>query len=286
MKSIQNVLWSLGGLSIRSLIQIVYFVLLARVLGPNEYGALSSSLAIIYIFVPYATWGAGNILVMNVARNRDKFSEYWGSALLSIAIFGSIFFVFTLFLYSLLLSQKVSIFPVILLSLSELFFLRIIDTTIQAYQAFELLSRTALVQSMFSFIRLLFTLFFVGFVINHSIMVWSVLYLSSTIVSAVFCLIIVRAELGKAQFVLFHIKNNLREGFYFSLSPSSQSLYNDFDKSILPKYASLGITGNYAAAYKIIDAFCVPIKALLQTFYARFFIKGGGWSKSGQKVRG
>jgi O-antigen/teichoic acid export membrane protein len=94
---------------------------------------------------------------------------------------------------------------------------------------------------------------------------------------------IVRVELGKARFVLFHIKNNLREGFYFSLSPSSQSVYNDFDKSILPKYASLEIAGNYSAAYKIIDALCIPIKAMLQTFFARFFIKGADGLNASRK---
>ncbi len=109
------------------------------------------------------------------------------------------------------------------------------------------------------------------------------LYLSSTIAAAVFCLILIRVELGRASFDRLHIKGNLRDGFYFSLSPSSQSIYNDFDKSILPKYASLGITGNYSAAYKIIDALCMPIKALLQTFYARFFIKGADGLRSGRK---
>ena len=203
MNSIHNVLWSLGGLGLRTVVQVVYFVLLARVLGPKEYGALSSALAIVYIFVPYATWGAGDILVKNVSRNRKTFGEFWGSALLSILIFGSIFFIFVLFFYSLLLADKVGIFPVILLCLSELFFLRIIDTTIQAYQAFELMPRTALVQFVFGFIRLLFTLLFVGFVDDHSVHTWSVLYLSSTIASAMFCLLIVRVELGKARFV-FH----------------------------------------------------------------------------------
>ena len=282
MKSVCNLLWSLGGLGLRTVIQIIYFVLLARVLGPREYGAFSSAMAIIYIFVPYATWGAGDILVKNVSRDRKLFHEYWGAALLSILIFGSLFFLLTLFLYRLLLVEQVNIFPVILLCLSELFFLRIIDTTIQAYQAFEIMSRTAVVQFMFSFIRLLFTFLFIEFA-EHSVNSWSVLYLASTLTAAVFCLALVRIELGKASFVLSHIRNNLREGFYFCLSPSSQSVYNDFDKSILPKYVSLGITGNYSAAYKIIDALCVPIKAMLQTFYARFFIKGADGLKAGRK---
>lgn len=283
MKSVHNVIWSLAGLGTRTIIQVVYFVLLARVLGPQEYGAFASSLSIIYVFVPYATWGAGDILVKNVSRNKKMFSEYWGSALLSITIFGSIFFLVTLFLYYLLLAEQVSVWPVIWLGLSELFFLRIIDTSMQAYQAFERLSRTALIQSGFGLIRLLFTLFFVGFVHDHSVNIWSVLYLLSTIIAAVSCLILVRVELGKPRFIL-HVKNNLRDGFYFCLSPSSQSIYNDFDKSILPKYASLGVTGNYSAAYKIIDALFTPIKAMLQTFYARFFFKGASGLDASRKL--
>jgi O-antigen/teichoic acid export membrane protein len=283
MRSIRNVFWSLGGLGARTLIQVIYFVLLARVLGPKEYGALSSSLAIIYIFVPYATWGAGDTLVKNASRDRSKFSEYWGSALLSILIFGSFFLLFSLLLYQSLLSDKVDIFPVILLGVSELYFLRIIDVSMQAFQAFDLLSRTAFIQFLFSIIRLSFTLLFVFFFSIHTINSWAVLYLSSTVISAIFCLGLVRYELGKAHFGLRLIKDNLLEGFFFSLSPSSQGIYNDFDKSILPKYTTLAITGNYSAAYRIVDALCVPTKALLQTFYAKLFITGKDGINSSKK---
>jgi O-antigen/teichoic acid export membrane protein len=273
-KSIFNIMWSIGGLGARAIIQIAYFVLLARVLGPSDYGAISATFSIINIFVPFSAWGSGEFLVKNVSRDKGKFSKYWGTAILSIIIFGSIFLLFSLFLYFIILSSKISIVPVILLCFSELFFVQIVNISIQAYQAFEILSKTALIQFVFSLIRLLITLLFVLFIRDHSITTWAIVYLFGTTMASVFCLILVRVELGKACFIFSSITESLKERFYFSLSSSSLSVYNDFDKSILSKYATLDITGNYAAAYRIIDAFCIPIKALLQTFYPKFFIQG------------
>jgi len=283
MKSARNVFWAFSGLGSRTIVQALYFILLARVLGPTEYGALSASLAIIYIFVPYATWGSDSLLVRNVARQRETFNKSWGYALLSVAIFGSVFLLFSLALYYLLLADKVSILPVILLCLSELFFTSVVNICISAYQAFEIMHRTALLQFLFSMVRFSCTLLFVFMVKQHSLINWVYLYLASTGLTTMFCLSMVCIELGRPRFAFNFKRRDLVEGFYFSLSSSSENAYNNLDKSILPKYATLGVTGSYSAAYKIIDALCIPIRSLLFTFWPKFFQKGEGGLDTSKK---
>src|SRR3990170_3782253 len=76
----QNTLWMVGGLGARTLIQACYFILIARSLGPSEYGAFIATTALIGIMAPFASWGAGNILVKHVARDAATFPVYWGAA--------------------------------------------------------------------------------------------------------------------------------------------------------------------------------------------------------------
>jgi O-antigen/teichoic acid export membrane protein len=66
----------------------------------------------------------------------------------------------------------------------------------------------------------------------------------------------------------------LREGTYFSISLSAQSVYNDIDKTMLSRLSTLATAGVYGAAYRIVDVSFAPISALLSASYARFFQHG------------
>ena len=66
----------------------------------------------------------------------------------------------------------------------------------------------------------------------------------------------------------------MREGAYFSITLSSQNIYNDIDKTMLARLATLEAAGIYGAAYRIIDVSFTPVRSLLYASYARFFQSG------------
>jgi O-antigen/teichoic acid export membrane protein len=70
------------------------------------------------------------------------------------------------------------------------------------------------------------------------------------------------------------LKKNAREGLYFSVSLSSQSIYNNIDKTMLARLSTLDGTGIYATAYRLIDLAFQPVAALLASTYSRFFRHG------------
>ena len=83
---VRNTLWMLGADGGTTIILAVYFVVLARVLQPSEFGAFAGALALVSIVAPFAGWGASKVLVMAVARDPRVFAMYWGNALVSIVI--------------------------------------------------------------------------------------------------------------------------------------------------------------------------------------------------------
>src|SRR5712692_205442 len=85
----RNTASMLFGGGVRLLLQAVYFVLIARSLGPGQYGAFVGAAALIAVLAPFVSFGTGNILVRNVARDRNTFSEAWGNALWLTAVWGS-----------------------------------------------------------------------------------------------------------------------------------------------------------------------------------------------------
>jgi O-antigen/teichoic acid export membrane protein len=64
---------------------------------------------------------------------------------------------------------------------------------------------------------------------------------------------------------------DVREGCFFSVSTSAQTVYNDIDKTMLAHYSTFLATGVYGAAYRIIDASLTPIRAFVSAAYPRFF---------------
>jgi len=79
----------LAGQSAKLIIQAVYFVLMARNLGPHQYGAFVAVTAAAAIVSPFVGNGCGCLMIKNVARDRSLFAEYWGNALLMTFVSGA-----------------------------------------------------------------------------------------------------------------------------------------------------------------------------------------------------
>src|SRR3954451_12507042 len=88
----KNTLWMFLGQALRIIVQAVYFIVIARLLGPAQYGAFVAVVALVAILAPFATLGFGNLLVKNVVRDRSTFAVCWGNALLVAAVSASLLF--------------------------------------------------------------------------------------------------------------------------------------------------------------------------------------------------
>jgi O-antigen/teichoic acid export membrane protein len=51
--------WMFLGFGLRVIVQAGYFILIARALGPHEYGGFVGATSLISIAVPFSGWGAG-----------------------------------------------------------------------------------------------------------------------------------------------------------------------------------------------------------------------------------
>src|ERR1700739_3012278 len=103
----QNTLWALWGYGLRVLIQATYFVIMARCLGPGEYGGFVAATAVTNLISPFVGMGAGNLLIKNVARDRSRFSEYWGHGLRVTLISGVVLVGFVILLSAAVLPRSI-----------------------------------------------------------------------------------------------------------------------------------------------------------------------------------
>ena len=103
---------------------------------------------------------------------------------------------------------------------------------------------------------------------------WSAVYLLTMIFGAVLGLAWVHMSVGRPRLALGDIRGEFIEGLYFSVGLSAENIYNDIDKTMLARMATLDAVGIYAAAYRIIDISLIPVRSLLSASYPGFFRAG------------
>jgi O-antigen/teichoic acid export membrane protein len=270
----RNSTWMFLGNGLRAIVQAGYFILIARALGPTQYGAFVGAMALIAIVAPFAGLGAGNLLIKNVARNKELFSEYWGNALLMLSVSGALLLIAVLSLVRFVLPGSIPWSLIVLIGVSELLAARGVEIAAQGFQAADQLRYTAKLS------LLPFLLRFLGatmvFALWHRITAvrWGWFYLGSTLISSAIAIGLASYKLGAPRLALSRIRGELVEGFYFGASFSAQSVYNDIDKTMLARLSTLDATGIYAAAYRLIDVVFAPVRSILNAAYPNFFRHG------------
>jgi O-antigen/teichoic acid export membrane protein len=270
----RNTLWMVSGQGLRLIIQAVYFTVIARSLGANNYGAFLGVVALVGIVYPFGMLGSGNLLVKNVSRNKSLFAHYWGQALLFTLISTVVLFTLVVVLSTWLLPASIPLRLVTLVSGADLFGFSLITLSGFAFQAVEQLKWTATINVLMSGARLAGALFLISLHRHPTVLQWGYVYCWTTALVVITALALVSFKLGWPKFNLQRSAHELREGFYFSSSISAQTVYNDIDKMMLARIGTLDATGIYGAAYRLVDVSFVPISSLLAAAYPSFFRKG------------
>ena len=284
----RNTLWALGGSGMRLLIQAVYFIIIARCLGPGQYGAFIAATALMAVMSPFVGLGYGFLLVKNVSRDRRLFREYWGNSLVMTTVSGSVLTILAMAICRLVLPRSIPMLVIVLISVSDLIFVRLLDMGAMAFQSVERLSGNAKLNVLASLTRLV-GIAGLSLAVSHpGVMAWSAVYLAGSIVAGLVAVAWVTFSLGKPKLALHRIGGEGAEGFFFSVSLSAQTIYNDIDKTMLARLATLEAAGVYAAAYRMIDVAFVPVRALLTAAYPGFFRNGknglGGTIRYGRRL--
>lgn len=75
---VQNTMWMLLGLGGKTVLQLGYFVIIARSLGVDDYGVFTGVVALALILSPFSNLGLGHTLVKKVSRDKQQFNKQWG----------------------------------------------------------------------------------------------------------------------------------------------------------------------------------------------------------------
>jgi O-antigen/teichoic acid export membrane protein len=262
------------GKGLRVVLQATYFVMIARTLGVKNYGAFVGTTALVGIVAPFVGLGLDTLLLKNVAKNRGLFREHWGNTLLMIFVSGLGFIGVLVIAYPMILPRSISPLLIFLVAVSDLIFGSITLASERSFLAVDRPNISAQINIFVMFGKVLAALSLASFISQPNTLDWVYLYLFSSFVAALLAISLVQTLLGTPKLALARIKDEVAEGIYFSISTSAYTIYNDIDKTMLARFATLQATGIYAAAYRLIDVAFIPVISIAGAAYAEFFRKG------------
>jgi O-antigen/teichoic acid export membrane protein len=257
----KNVSSIMVGQGANFLLQAVYFVVLARVLGVREYGIFTGCFALVNALTPYTTLGAGLLFLRYVSLDSSLARVYWGNALVVAAMLSSIMALILFFVGPILTGQNIPALFIILAFANGLFY-QIAAMAGQVFQTFEQLPTMAVMGFLTNFSR--FVAVVILFVTIHRATAyqWGVAVLLASTASAIVAVIWVRQKIGWPLVDLGRIGRHIGEGFGFSFAGSTQAVYNDIDKTMLSHYGFTAQNGFYSLAYRIVEFATTPVVAL------------------------
>lgn len=268
----RGVAWILGGESARVVSAGLMFLVLARALTPAGFGTAAGVLGLSAAFVPFTTFGYGNLLVRDVAQGSIDVDAAWRRGLAAWSV-GSVSLVLTFVICSTVFLPSVPITVVLALGVAEVAGIPLIDLAAQAHVARHDMRRAAVTRSSVFILRTACALAFV-LAGASGIEVWAPVYLGATFVAAIGAVTSVLRRYGCAFRPSPLSAVNLRDGLPFSFSLASSEVQADIDKTVLVRYGLVAEAGVYAVAYRMMGFAALPVRAVMTTMYPRFFQEG------------
>jgi O-antigen/teichoic acid export membrane protein len=272
----RNTGWMFLGQGLRLIIQAGYFIIIARSLGVEHYGAFTAVTAMVAIFSPFVGLGCGNLIIKNVARNPELLDECFGNGLLLTLVTGLAGVGIVIAICRLVLPNTIAMTVILMVALADLVCSRLIILVASGFQAVERLDRAAQLNVLMSAARFVGIAVTVVLVRHPTAELWSIVYAAATGVATVVSLLSATALVKSLNLGPRRIRGELLEGVYFSGSISAQTVYNDVDKTMLARLSTLGANGIYSAAYRLIDVAFIPVSSVLYAAYPGYFRHGKG----------
>jgi O-antigen/teichoic acid export membrane protein len=263
------------GQGLRLVIQAAYFVLIARSLGPDAYGAFVTVVAMAALLGPFSGLGTANLFIKNVRSGKREASICWGNGILLTVLSGTLLSCLGVGLSALLQLKTVPL-VVTVVCVADLVLLKVTELAAFGFTAMDEMKQTSIQSVVVSVLRLGGIVGLVVTVHPVTLDLWVFTYLFTTLLGTLYALVKGRQLWGRPVVDSRALREDATEGVYFSIAGSASTIYNDIDKIMLSRLADLAATGVYGAAYRVIDVTMTPVRSLAAAAYPHFFRKGVG----------
>ena len=270
---VKNAAWLFAGQGLSFLVQAAYFIVLARLLGTQQYGILAGAVALVAVVSQYSTLGSGLLFLRYVCPDHSRFRLYWGNIVASVSLMGSLI-VLGLWLFGHVLLGSDSLPILIPLAIGDCLFQQFNSCAAQVFQTFEKMKFSAMLNLLSNLLRLILAVFMLWHLGTASAFQWALASLAVSGLAAVVSFVTVTRSYGLPALSISLFFKRMGEGVIFAISGSTTAAYNDIDKVVLSHFGMDRANGLYSMAYRVVNIGTMPIMSIVGAAFPRFFREG------------
>lgn len=222
-------------------------IILARYLGPEDYGKYSFVIAGVFIFMVFSDFGLNDLIIRDVARNHNLAPQYFISSLISKTILSCLSIIFLiLYVYLMGYSEEIILYTIVFSA--SILFIVLMNSITSIFKAFEQMGYVLLISIISSAVLLVFIVSLVYF--NGSLLQIIFFRVLALLIGFIAGFIILTKKIIKFKFSidLSFIRRLLANAFPFLTNGIIHVLYLNTDIILLSKMKGALHVGWYTAA--------------------------------------
>jgi O-antigen/teichoic acid export membrane protein len=277
--------WALVGQVSLALAGLANFLLLARLLGPGEYGLIAGTLALVLTVGPIAALGADKLCTRDIANDPSAARIALTHALLTVLL-GSLVTAGLLVLAHPIVLPQVPLELLLALIVAEVLANSAMTTTAGARFALGQGRAGGMAMAATGAAKIAAVVTF-ALVDASDPVLWARLYAGLALLAATAAIASTYLRIGRPVVRGYRPIARAREGVPYSLNVTATVAQNDLDKTLLVRFGFAEQAGIYSIAYRLATMAWLPILAVLQATLPRFFALGeeGGLSATDSFAR-
>jgi len=250
---------------------IANFLLLARLLGPEDYGLISGAWALVLAIGPIVTLGSERLVIRDFTSTGDAPAAL-GAGLATSVVGSSIGVLLLVGSHSLVLPQV----PVLLLAalaIAEILAMGVTGCVIGLSFAIGDARSASIATVLVGGARLAAVLVFAVTGGDDPVR-WAVLYAAISVLAAAAQVAWGWSRFGRPTLVDYRFGSRVREGLPFSAGTTAGIVQTSADKILLVRFGLTVEAGLYSVAYRLATMVSMPVLAVMQAMLPRYFAAG------------
>jgi O-antigen/teichoic acid export membrane protein len=268
------------GFAVRALALAGMFVIVARTLRVEDFGALAALQALSGAAALFVGLGTQLRLVRDLAGGRGTFSATWGvtlaAMLLSMPIALTLYFTAA----TLLLPSELQSRAIWLIGAADILVMPFGNVAMQVYQGHARITGSALVTTLPSIAKLgaaLLLMLLAPASPESPLLLWALLYAAASVAAAALIQAMVHRDFGPPKRLPARMLGQaIKQSWAFLAAIVLGKLNVDIDKALLARLGSLEAAGAYNAAYRVLDLACIPLQGFAHAALPRQLAAEGG----------
>ena len=274
--------WALVGQAGPTFLQLVYFIIAARILGADATGSFFLIVAVAVIGSSFIGIGAGGLVMREVSRDGSRAAKAFGQAqAMSLATFPLLLPLVVAGAWY-VTDGEIPVWVIVAVASADLLAARILTTSWSLFIAREEQVRAALLICLMPIARALVCLLTVLVAPDQRLAVFAGLYAVASFCVLGIVLAIMRRIIGPSPLSLSRF--DYRNGVGFSMTWLNLALQSEGDKLFLGLFGSPAMVAVYSIAARLMDGAAMVPRALRVLVQARLFRAGAEGSGAAYRM--